>query len=1039
MQRYSIVSVHLLGLAAVTILCVGRKYHRWLWSLVVVFGTMQSAAYGTDFTWNAAGGGIFETAGNWSPAGGPPNNGTDTALFDLASAYEVVFDGHVTNNDFEVTTGDVTFDMFRNNQGSFNDRGWIYTLDATSGGGAHIGSAPGAFFAAKLTLNGDVGSNGRSTVATSSFLHLGRDAFSGGILELNGVDWESTQITYVGLNGSGVLTVNGFSEMTNTLGIMGFGAGSFGTATINGRWTNTDTLSVGIQGTADLTINGTVSNDGDGQIAAGGGSMGTVVVDTAVWDNNASLWVGGTSGGAGGTGELTMQGFGTITAVNVANDMGVRTNGTVTIGNGTLDVGGQLTLDAGSILDLVDGNINAGTLTGAADTMTWTTGDVNITAGDFAIDVDTPLGANETLNGGQSLSVSGTFQVGPTAAGSVIALNGATITSTDGTIGSNNPAVFFASVILSDAGTDWTMTGDLTVGTTGGSAAQLTIGQDAVVSNRDAFIADNVGAAAVIDMTSSGATWNNSGSMYLGGNATTLGGTGTLDVDSGDAVNVGTTLKVWDNFVMTVNGGTITTPTLEVLGTVNYVGTLDLSGIGDIGSLVLVGGTVSADAIDFADQSFAGFGSLDGVVSVGGDVTATGNLTMGDASSFAGVQIGGGLDVSTHIVTIKNKGFFSIGSSTIIAGGTLVASGGVLVAGSNGLSAFGTIDGRVVAQSGSTIEATGSLTLGDATSPAGLFSDGEMSVGDNTVTLLDANEAVLGSLTTLGNASLSGTLVAANGAVLEFGKNIEGFGTVNTPDDPFKPLINNGSIAGNSALEPITLTGYIKGVGTLDNVVITGTDAPGFSPATVYRGSVTYDGTLDIEIGGLTPGSFDIIYHSGTATLGGTLDLSLINGFAPGLGDTFQFLTAASRVGEFASVLGTDLGGNLAFDVLYGVTDVTLQVISTALVGDLDGDGFVGINDLNLVLGNWNQNVPPGDPLADPSGDGFVGIADLNVVLGNWNAGTPTGEVAIPEPGTLMLLSLGAIALIPGVVQTGRHGSIDRPLFHAGNRTGTSF
>ena len=60
------------------------------------------------------------------------------------------------------------------------------------------------------------------------------------------------------------------------------------------------------------------------------------------------------------------------------------------------------------------------------------------------------------------------------------------------------------------------------------------------------------------------------------------------------------------------------------------------------------------------------------------------------------------------------------------------------------------------------------------------------------------------------------------------------------------------------------------------------------------------------------------------------------------------------------------------------------------LDGDLNKDGFVGIDDLNTVLGNWNQSVAPGDWFAgDPSGDGFVGITDLNTVLGNWNAGTP--------------------------------------------------
>jgi hypothetical protein len=90
-----------------------------------------------------------------------------------------------------------------------------------------------------------------------------------------------------------------------------------------------------------------------------------------------------------------------------------------------------------------------------------------------------------------------------------------------------------------------------------------------------------------------------------------------------------------------------------------------------------------------------------------------------------------------------------------------------------------------------------------------------------------------------------------------------------------------------------------------------------------------------------------------------------------------------------------------------------------ALSGDLDSDGFVGIADLNIVLGNWNQNVPPGDPLADPSGDSFVGIEDLNTVLGNWNAGTPPPAEAsntVPEPSTLVMTGLLAVILSRRIV-----------------------
>ncbi len=86
------------------------------------------------------------------------------------------------------------------------------------------------------------------------------------------------------------------------------------------------------------------------------------------------------------------------------------------------------------------------------------------------------------------------------------------------------------------------------------------------------------------------------------------------------------------------------------------------------------------------------------------------------------------------------------------------------------------------------------------------------------------------------------------------------------------------------------------------------------------------------------------------------------------------------------------------------------------LEGDLNDDGFVGIEDINLILGKWNQQVPARDPAkGDPSGDGFVGIEDLNVVLGNWNAGTPppgaTPGAQVPEPTVALLLGLGLAGL----------------------------
>jgi PEP-CTERM motif len=89
----------------------------------------------------------------------------------------------------------------------------------------------------------------------------------------------------------------------------------------------------------------------------------------------------------------------------------------------------------------------------------------------------------------------------------------------------------------------------------------------------------------------------------------------------------------------------------------------------------------------------------------------------------------------------------------------------------------------------------------------------------------------------------------------------------------------------------------------------------------------------------------------------------------------------------------------------------------TTIIGDLNADGFVGIDDLNIILSNWNQNVPVGDwQQGDVAGigDGFVGISDLNVVLSNWNAGTPPSSLAdaVPEPSTMCLVGLGTAAVL---------------------------
>ena len=109
---------------------------------------------------------------------------------------------------------------------------------------------------------------------------------------------------------------------------------------------------------------------------------------------------------------------------------------------------------------------------------------------------------------------------------------------------------------------------------------------------------------------------------------------------------------------------------------------------------------------------------------------------------------------------------------------------------------------------------------------------------------------------------------------------------------------------------------------------------------------------------------------------------------------------------ESPSIDGTayfSADGTTSFDVAF----------TAALDGDLNLDGFVGVDDLNIVLVNWNQNVTNGSlSMGDPTGDGFVGVDDLNIVLVNWNNGTPPAGAAVPEPASLAMLGLGAAAML---------------------------
>ena len=155
--------------------------------------------------------------------------------------------------------------------------------------------------------------------------------------------------------------------------------------------------------------------------------------------------------------------------------------------------------------------------------------------------------------------------------------------------------------------------------------------------------------------------------------------------------------------------------------------------------------------------------------------------------------------------------------------------------------------------------------------------------------------------------------------------------------------------------------------------------------------------------------------------------------FSNGNGSTISTVLLVTRsIGDFngsgvfdtsdVNLLAAEFGAatpdsryDLVEDGVIDINDVQflIEVLRGTVMEDLNLDGFIGIGDLNIVLGNWNQTVNVGDTsLGDPSGDGFVGIDDLNMILGNWNAGTPPPGQPIPqvpEPASLVLMLPAAV------------------------------
>ena len=449
-----------------------------------------------------------------------------------------------------------------------------------------------------------------------------------------------------------------------------------------------------------------------------------------------------------------------------------------------------------------------------------------------------------------------------------------------------------------------------------------------------------------------------------GSNPFAPGGTGVLAINAGGTVDANDIL-VYADGVIDLDGGRLQYEELNFFG-------------GSLSQLVWTSGTVINNSGTLSNIFV--FLGTDGALTTGQTLLNTGTTaTLNQPATLAGGRLLG---------TIINN------SSIVVNHGELenvTNTGTISLENVNAARITGAVNNSGIIRGSGSIEAlltnntSGQLqvTVGESLGLAAVNNSGHVSViggeldASGLVTnvldngLISARDATLRFNGGVNNAS---GMAFSNGTVDVYGDitqqvggriTISNGGITNFYDDvTIDPGANDVQATGlgGTVGKVVFFGSYNGGVTGGGQAFIEGDHRPGNSAGEVdFNGDVFYGpfSTLEIEIGGLTQGTeFDFVDVAGEAALTGALEVSLIDGFEPTAGDTFEILNAASGLaGNFFSTQLPTLTGGLNWNVLYGANNVVLEV-AAGLSADTEPDGDVDGTDF-LTLQRSNPSLIP--------------------------------------------------------------------------------
>jgi T5SS/PEP-CTERM-associated repeat protein len=774
------------------------------------------------------------------------------------------------------------------------------------------------------------------------------------------------------------------------------------------------------------TLEGSLQIDNGSGVESEGGAVGntkdgsaTVTGAGSTWNNTDLLVVGNQA-----VGRLTIEAGGVVsgTSSHIAPS--------TQFSYGIVNVSGSGSTWTNSD-DIIVGNNGIGEL------HIMDAGEVNSDLG--VIGVSANAYGTATISGAGSTWNSEVITVAKYGYGSLAVEGGGAVDSVLGVVGKEQNS--HGEVVVSGIDSLWDIEFTLEVGTNG--KGELSIENGGQINCYDANLGKELYSRGEVTVSGAGANLDIYDDLYVGSD-----GLGILKIEDGGTVNSGTSTIGFYGYAAN---------TVTVSGSGSVWNTLDGDGrlkIGEAGSGLL---QITGGGVVNSINAFVGYGEdANGEVTVSGP----GSTWHIDGESYVGYGEGSGK------LTIENGGVVNNNNPNAQSNYAGISSVTVSDAGSEWNyddklllchgSEMAVKNGGQVSSDGSRVEGASSVLVTGAGSWWNLndphSSNPSLSINENSELRIEngghvtsehdarIGENANGFVTVTGTGSVwehTGSIFLGQGGVgilqIESGAfvNINGVlilnkGAVNLSGGTLN-LNDNQLLLGPPATEFNFTGGRLKDVSSFTSDLIQ------------EGGTLVLDRTSTTDIEGnyhLQNGGLELRVHMSTDGMTASrkvrveddIDIAMIGThlYFEGSGGSlstgsYTFLETGdgTLTGEFETCDFSDLivfgATNYTYDIVYNANSAALVISDTGIIGDLDRDGFVGIDDLNTVLTNWNQTVTPGYwPSGDLNGDGFIGIDDLNNILANWNQGSPPPpEVlsTVPEPAGVTMMLLGTLGV----------------------------